>query len=90
MALLKKRCNKFINLNSDLVICLKFDFTEILDYIQCVGIRLYIKLHLSCELAASLLGTIVTPNDAGSHNKLELIQSLIQTQNFGCWPFRKW
>ena len=57
MELLKKRCNQFINFNSDFI-CLKFYFTEILDCIQCVGTILCIRLHLSCELAASLLVTI--------------------------------
>jgi hypothetical protein len=41
--------------------------------------RLCIRSHLLSELAASLLAAIATRSDTGSHNRLDLIQSLVPT-----------
>ena len=76
-------CTKF---NSTFVICLKFVFIEMLDkliHTQCVGTRLYIGSCLLCELTALQLVSTVTRSDPGSHNRLDLIHSLVPT-HFVC------
>ena len=76
-------CTKF---NSTFVICLKFVFIEMLDkliHTQCVGTRLYIRSCLLCELTALQLVSTVTRSDPGSHNRLDLIHSLVPT-HFVC------
>ena len=71
---------KFINLISTLVICLKFVFIEMLDklitYIVCWYKTLYQVLPVVWTNRITIV-TIATRSDTGSHNRLDLIQSLI-------------
>ena len=45
----------------------------------CVGTRLYIMSCLLCELTTSQLVAFATRSDTDSHNRLDLIQSLVPT-----------
>jgi hypothetical protein len=44
---------------------------------MCVGTRFYIRSSLLRELITSQLVAVATHSDTGSHNRLDLIQSLV-------------
>ena len=75
------------NLISTLVICLKFVFIESwinLLHTLCVGTRRCIRSCLLCEQIASQLVAYATCSDTGSHNRLDLIQSLLPPHYVHC------
>ena len=51
-------------------------------YIVC-WYKTCIRSRLSCELTTSLLVAIATHSDTGSHNQLDLLQSLVYTNTLG-------
>ena len=75
--------SKFVNFNPTLIICLKFVFIEMLDklitYIMFWYKTMYQILPVS-RTNASQLVDIVIRSDTGSHNRLDLIQSLVPTR----------
>jgi hypothetical protein len=65
------------------------------DYILCMTSRYFFRSFTSCllcELTASQLVAIATRSDTGSHNRVDLIQSLVPTRYVcnGYFPIRKW
>ena len=68
-----------VSLNSVLVCCLKFVLLVLDKQSQCVGTRLCNRSRLSCELTASQLVDSATRSHTGSHNRLDLIQSIVLT-----------
>ena len=70
---------KFVNLISTLVICLKLVFIEMLNKLITYIICWYTSLYQVLPIAWTNHITIATRNDTGSHNRLDLIQSLVPT-----------